>query len=314
MWEKIKSFAKKHPNLTSLVSFVLFFFSLAYLLSISQLHLVLDGGKMMVWLMALFISASLAVREYSHVFAMKRLGMKVQAVIFIPFLGAVAIGGERVWKRHEEVIIAAAGPLAGYLTALPFYIIFKATDSPLAFLTMFFIVLINLFNMLPMSPLDGGRIMKSIFMSLQWKWLGFLLWCFGIVFALSVLRNASLILMILLAVLAGQEFVREYGWQRMRKKLLCYIDERWGAEAPTAEMLRGLSDCAKIRGLRDLPDDEFKNLTQNVCRGNIDYQTLDFFDAQGFDLEFMEPMNTKQFLLSVAAYLILFATPILFFI
>ena len=207
--EGLKLWAKKNPNLTSLITFILFFVAIGWLLSYQ-------------WLLAFIVCVSLAVHEYSHVMAMKMKGIPVKAVIFIPLLGAVAIGGgKRVWTKKEECFIAAAGPVMGYLSALPVWLLFVMTSNPIFAKAVLYIVVINLFNMLPLSPLDGGRIVKSILMStsLKNRMIGFVIWGVLAVGAVLVLFQIKVSLFILLVIIffAYQEFAGE--WEQYKLKL-----------------------------------------------------------------------------------------------
>ena len=200
--EQIKEWAKKNPNLTSLIIFVLFFLSIAYIFNFGLQ-------------LALIFSISLAVHEYSHVLAMRILKIPVKAVLFIPLMGAVAIGGGgKMWTRREECLIALAGPIAGYLTALPIYFLWVTSGNPIFATGMLYIIIINLFNMLPLSPLDGGRVMKSVLMSIKRKYriVGFVIW--GIIAVVSILLLVQIkayFIGILIAFFAYQEFKGE--WQ-----------------------------------------------------------------------------------------------------
>lgn len=208
MWEQIKEWAKKNPSLTSLITFVLFFLSLCYVFNLG-------------WKLALIVSLSLAAHEYSHVLAMRIMKIPVKAVLFIPLLGAVAIGGgKRMWTRREECFIALAGPLAGYLTVLPVYFLWTISGNPIFAAGMFYIIVINLFNMLPLSPLDGGRVIKSILMSLSEKIriVGFVIW--GVLAAISIMlliRFGAVFVGVFIAFFAYQEFKRE--WQLYQLKI-----------------------------------------------------------------------------------------------
>ncbi|MCG2694053.1 hypothetical protein L6259_02150 [Candidatus Parcubacteria bacterium] len=213
MWKWIKSVAIKYPKLTSLITFILFFLSIEYLLK---------SG----WQLALLVSLSLAAHEYSHVLAMKIHKIPVKGVIFIPFLGAVAIGGgDKLWTRWQECFIALAGPVMGYLTALPLWFIWKATENSLYIYAMALAIFVNLFNMLPMSPLDGGRVVKSLLMSTPWKYrkIGFIIW--GILVLGSLLLLAKLFsgngygiaIMIFLGWFGFQEIRFEWNYYRARK-------------------------------------------------------------------------------------------------
>ena len=206
MRQQIKDWCQAHPHLISFVSFILFFVWLKSLLG---------------WPVAFMLATSFVIHEYSHVWVMKRIGMRIKGVIFIPFLGAVALGGGiKILTRKQECLIAMAGPLMGYLSALPVFIAFAITGNPLFGTAFTYIVLLNLFNMLPLSPLDGGRIIKSIFMSFKNRMTGFLVWgAIGAASSYYLMRmNISIIIFALVIFVAVQEFMNEWRLHRVRQR------------------------------------------------------------------------------------------------
>lgn len=136
---------------------------------------------------ATLILLGLLVHEYGHIMGAKYLGIPSRGIYFLPGLGAVALIDEIPSSRSKECFIALCGPLTGMLFSGLLYIL--ALISPLtsvaiilyngAFLNAF----INLFNLLiPVDPLDGGRILKSISFSIH-KDFGFAMLVFSICFS-----------------------------------------------------------------------------------------------------------------------------------
>jgi Zn-dependent protease len=119
------------------------------------------------WKFALVILVSLFVHEYGHVWAMKREGMKIKGVYFIPFLGAAAITADSFPSRSAEIRIAIMGPIWGGLLAIATFILYHITNKPMLAAITGWMALLNLFNLLPIMPLDGGRIMRSISTSIS---------------------------------------------------------------------------------------------------------------------------------------------------
>src|SRR5262249_31825729 len=123
----------------------------------------------------------------------------------IPFMGALITMKEMPHNAWREARLAIAGPILGSLGALVLYVVGVAYDShdlkALAFLGFF----INLFNLLPIVPLDGGRITAALHPGL---------WLLGVLglLALVVYRPNPLLIIILL--LAGAEVWRR--WQLRR--------------------------------------------------------------------------------------------------
>src|SRR5438874_12932652 len=119
-----------------------------------------------VWFGGLWFGVGLIglifVHEMGHWLEAKRQGLPVSAPLFIPFLGASIFLKEHPASAWREFQLAIAGPLLGSLGALGVYAVAVAEDSnrlrAIAFLGFF----INLFNLLPVVPLDGGRIVAAI--------------------------------------------------------------------------------------------------------------------------------------------------------
>ncbi len=109
----------------------------------------------------------LLIHEMGHVIQLRREGVEASAPMFIPFLGAVVSAKSLGEDATAEARVGLAGPVLGTLgtaACIPLYAFtgdefFKA----LAF-TGFFL---NLFNLIPITPLDGGRAMAALS---PWMW------------------------------------------------------------------------------------------------------------------------------------------------
>ena len=145
----------------------------------------------------------LFVHEMGHVIEAKRQGLPVSAPMFIPFFGAMIMMRENPRDAWHEARIALAGPILGSLGAAAIYGLGVAEDSnrlkAIAFLGFF----INLLNLIPLVPLDGGRAMAALHPAL---WLVGLAMLGGLV----VLRPNPILIIIL--VFAAMELYSR--WQR----------------------------------------------------------------------------------------------------
>jgi Zn-dependent protease len=154
------------------------------------------------WWFALGLVVLLFVHEMGHVLEARRQGLPVSVPVFIPFMGAMITMKEMPHDAWREARLAIAGPIVGSLGALVLYGLGVAYDShdlkALAFLGFF----INLFNLLPVIPLDGGRITAALHPSLWFA--GFLA-----LLALVIYRPNPILIIILL--FAGSELWRR--WQ-----------------------------------------------------------------------------------------------------
>jgi Zn-dependent protease len=120
---------------------------------------------------ALGLVLLLFVHEMGHVFASKYYGIPVSVPVFIPFLGALITMKRPPKNVKEEAVMALGGPILGSLGALVCLGVFMVNENPLWLWLAYVGFLLNLFNLIPISPLDGGRIAGAI-------WRGF--WFIGL--------------------------------------------------------------------------------------------------------------------------------------
>jgi putative peptide zinc metalloprotease protein len=138
------------------------------------------------WEFALAIMWAIGIHELGHVWAMRRTGMPTPGFYFIPLFGGAAIG-ERAKSEWQDVFITAMGPSWGLLSAVPPALLYLATDTPFWAAVCGFIGLVNLFNLLPIYPLDGGRLTNSLVASTApGAQLFYLIFAGGLVLALAV--------------------------------------------------------------------------------------------------------------------------------
>ncbi len=109
----------------------------------------------------LVIMGALLVHEMGHLVMMKLLGYSDVQIFFIPFLGA-AVSGRNVrapgWKR---AVVTLAGPLTGLAGAFSLFVAWMHVDSTHLAKAAIVFVFLNIFNLLPLYPLDGGRFLQE---------------------------------------------------------------------------------------------------------------------------------------------------------
>jgi len=104
----------------------------------------------------------LFVHEMGHVIALRQKGLNASAPVFIPMLGA-AIFCPKLGDRDTEAYVGIGGPLYGAAISLIVYgLWWVLPGQPQLLLSLaHFSAFLNLFNMIPIRPLDGGRIMQA---------------------------------------------------------------------------------------------------------------------------------------------------------
>lgn len=100
--------------------------------------------------------------ECGHAIVMHRYGVPFSPMVFVPFMGAVIAMKEEPRNAHDEAMIAFGGPVAGSVAALGCGLAAVATDSQLLYALADFGFMVNLFNLLPIGSLDGGRITNAV--------------------------------------------------------------------------------------------------------------------------------------------------------
>ena len=113
------------------------------------------------WRFAAMIISILVFHEYGHIRAMKRFGIAIKGIYLIPFFGGAAVG-DRARTHWQEVYIAILGPVYGLIMCVAALIAWWLTNIEILGQVATFGALINLFNLLPIYPLDGGRVLKAI--------------------------------------------------------------------------------------------------------------------------------------------------------
>jgi len=143
------------------------------------------------WKFAVGFVLLLLVHELGHVFQLRREGVEASAPMFIPFLGAVISAKSMGDDAAAEARVGLAGPILGSVATLIPLGIWLATGSELFQALAYIGFLINLFNLLPVLPLDGGRAMAALS---PWVWfVGFA----GLIAMTFFFPNPILLLVIL---------------------------------------------------------------------------------------------------------------------
>ncbi|HXV60802.1 MAG TPA: site-2 protease family protein [Vicinamibacteria bacterium] len=114
------------------------------------------------WQFALGLVVSIYIHEMGHVAALHRLGIRASAPMFLPGIGAVVRMEQYPVDAREDARVGLAGPLWGLGAAVVAYVVFLATAAPIWGAIARVGAWINLFNLLPVWQLDGGRGFRAL--------------------------------------------------------------------------------------------------------------------------------------------------------
>jgi Zn-dependent protease len=144
------------------------------------------------------------VHELGHVLELRRQGVPASAPLFIPFLGAVIGMKELPDDAWKEARVALAGPILGSVGALVCWIAAEVTGSELLMGLAFVGFFLNLFNLIPIVPLDGGRAAGALHPAL---------WFVGLVMMVGLVVVYPNPLLLIIVLLGGLDL-----WRRWRER------------------------------------------------------------------------------------------------
>ena len=149
----------------------------AILLLLPKVKLLASAGTMLVsiaaysfvfgWPFAIGFVALLLVHELGHVIQLRREGLKASLPMFIPFMGAVISARSLGDNALAEARVGLAGPILGSVGSAACIVIWHLTGNDIWRALAFTGFFLNLFNLLPVVPLDGGRAMAAM---APWMW------------------------------------------------------------------------------------------------------------------------------------------------
>ncbi len=114
------------------------------------------------WRYAVGFVLLILVHEMGHYVAARRLGMNVGLPTFIPFVGAWIELKDQPLSVKQEAEIAFAGPFAGTVAAALVLALSQWQQSALLLALAYVGFFLNLFNLVPVTPFDGGRIVAIL--------------------------------------------------------------------------------------------------------------------------------------------------------
>ncbi|MEY4751852.1 MAG: hypothetical protein RIQ60_4066 [Pseudomonadota bacterium] len=185
--------------------------------------LLASGGSMLLslavyamlfgWRYAAGFITLLFVHELGHYLAARQRGLDVGLPTFIPFMGAWIELKEMPHDAETEAWVGLGGPLLGTLGALGCYFLARNYDADWLLAVSYAGFFLNLFNLIPLSPLDGGRITAV---------LSPRVWLAGVPVLGALFWWRPSVMLVIIAVLAAPQVWKALKWRADSEEALTY--------------------------------------------------------------------------------------------
>jgi len=187
----------------SKLKFILVLFKLGKFASTigSMLFMIVIYAQLYGWAFGIGFVVLLLVHEMGHYLTAKSIKIDVSLPIFIPFVGAAIRIKEEPKDATTEAILAIGGPLVGSIGALICLLLGFLLKQDVLIALAYTGFMLNLFNLIPLHPMDGGRIVSAISPKL---------WFIGIPIGLIALFKAFNPIIVLLLILGVTKVIEQY--------------------------------------------------------------------------------------------------------
>ena len=209
---------------------------------------------------ALVLLGCLIFHEYGHIRAMKHFGFPTKGIFLIPFVGGLAVSDSRINTRWQAVVIAIMGPTFGLFLSVVALVLYYITGHLFFAAIASFNALLNLFNLLPVLPLDGGRLLQAITFSMH-NLVGLVLCIAGALLGVYLSYTFGLALLGFILLIGTLEIVMEW---RFRKQSLLLPLDRYGQIFSTVWYVATVAAFIAVIALLASTGDELLSLPREI--------------------------------------------------
>jgi len=179
------------------------------------------------WQAALMLTIGVGFHEYSHLWAAKRMGLHTKGFFLVPFMGGVALVDDKYKTYGQQAFVVLAGPVGGGLLAGATAAAYYLTGYPALAAAAAWMCFLNIFNLFPLSFMDGGQLLSTITYSIN-RTLGVVLYTLSTLVASVVLWHYNAVLAFLVIFLGGLGTWSEIkNWSAWRKGQTYLLSDNW---------------------------------------------------------------------------------------
>lgn len=162
----------------------------------------------------------LLVHEFGHFFAMKLYNYQNVKLFIIPLLGAYVSGKKQNVSQVQMSVIILSGPLPGLFLGFVLYFLNRQMPNENVKMLANTFIFLNLFNLLPIYPLDGGRFLENLFINNNYG-IRLVFTVLSILVLLFIIIITGSLLMLIVPVMMVLELYSEIRNQKIRE----YLDQ-----------------------------------------------------------------------------------------
>lgn len=160
------------------------------------------------WKLAVLLIFGVGFHECCHLYAAKKLRYPTGGFYLLPFLGGVSFVTSQYRSLKDQAIVVLAGPLGGGLMACLFSVAYFITHIPIIGAAAVWMLILNMFNLLPLSFMDGGQLMGTITYSISRKF-GLICKIISTLAAMALLLKMNWGLALVISLFGGMEISQE---------------------------------------------------------------------------------------------------------
>ena len=173
---------------------------------------------------AMLIIVGVSVHECSHLWAADKLGFKLKGFALYPYFGGVAKADGKFKSYGEQAFLVLMGPIGGGILAIATVILYHFVPNQFIGAAGVWLCILNLFNLLPLSFMDGGQLLDTITYSIN-KYVGVSFKILSTLIAFVVLFKLNVVIAIVVLLYGLDIYIECRSYIRARYKSLINIPE-----------------------------------------------------------------------------------------
>ncbi|MBD2461290.1 hypothetical protein H6G89_09550 [Oscillatoria sp. FACHB-1407] len=244
-----------------------------WILVLSLVVFFLSFTHLFPWQDLLILIGVLFLHELGHFVAMRSFGYENTSIFFLPFFGAATSGRKDHATLSEKVMVLLAGPLPGLLLGCVLAIALSQEVSQSASLAsaINFLIILNYLNLLPIFPLDGGRVVNLLLFA-RYPWADLIFKGFTVLLIVTLAMMAfGDPFLLFLAIVVGLSIPNSYRSARILKQLRQIkpndpVEQFVQPVSPSPALLSRLFTAVKQAGYGAMPFNQKYNLVKSLVQ------------------------------------------------